>query len=178
MKQHQSFRIMGIDPGSHTTGVGVIHVAGSQLTYDHHLLVKANKTAPLHERISQIYFQLEKVCAEYKPQVVVVEQVFFGKNADSAFKLGHARGVALLAAHNSGAQILEISAREVKKILTGSGSAEKHQVRDMLCRWLKLGSDHPVLSQALDASDALSLAIAGSFEYEKSLRLKEMGANL
>lgn len=165
---------MGIDPGSHLTGVGLIQASSTQLSYIHHQLIRAPKQAPLEERISVIFQNLQMVFKQHLPDLVIIERVFFGKNADSAFKLGHARGVAMLAAHQSGAQILEVSAKEVKKIITGSGAAAKEQVRDGVCRWLRIA----LQEREMDVSDALSLAIAGSFEYEKSLRIQKMEREL
>ncbi len=170
MSKHKAIRILGIDPGSHLMGLGVIETQESRFIHIHHELIRAPKTADLGLRLVHIHKHLEAMLAQFRPDIVVVEQVFFGKNADSAFKLGHARGVALLGGQLSGAIVLEVSAREVKKILTGSGGASKEQVRDQVCRWLGL----KIEQKEMDVSDALSLAIAGSFEYEKRLRLQKM----
>lgn len=166
-------KILGLDPGSHITGVGLIEVSGMNLKHVHHQLIRAPK-GPLEERLFNIYEQLKKVAELYRPELVVVERVFLGKNVDSAFKLGHARGVALMALHSAGAQVFEISAREVKKILTGSGAGSKEQVRQMVGQWLKID----ILEKEFDVSDALSLAISGSFEYEKRKRLAQMEGQL
>tara|TARA_Y100001935_G_scaffold253279_1_gene259121 strand:- start:5665 stop:6189 length:525 start_codon:yes stop_codon:yes gene_type:complete len=168
-----SIRILGLDPGSHITGVGVVDVQGSQLIHQHHQVIRAPK-ATLEKRLIYLFEALKDLSHSYQPDVVVVERVFLGKNVDSAFKLGHARGVALMALYQGGGQIFEISAREVKKILTGSGSASKEQVRQMVGQWLKIDFQ----DKEMDVSDALSLAISGSFEYEKRLRLKQLEGEL
>lgn len=169
-----SLKILGLDPGSHLTGVGIVEVSGSKLTHLHHEVIKAPSKRPLEERLVVIYNQLSKVVERFQPEVVVVERVFLGKNVDSAFKLGHARGVCLLALQAGGAMTLEISAREVKKILTGSGAASKEQVRQMVCQWLSVD----IVEKEMDISDALSLAISGCFEYEKRQRLKQLEGGL
>jgi|FLYM01.1.fsa_nt_gi crossover junction endodeoxyribonuclease RuvC len=168
-RAHLSLRILGLDPGSHITGVGIVESSGSKLTHVHHQLIKAPKGLPLPARLQFIFKDLALIAQKYRPQVVVVEQVFLGKNVDSAFKLGHARGVCMLALHEVGAETFELSAKEVKKILTGHGGASKEQVRQMVCQWLRV----ELVEKEMDISDALSLAISGSFEYEKRLRMKQ-----
>ncbi len=165
-------KILGLDPGSHITGVGVIETTGGRISYLDHTLVKAPKGADLSKRLQFIYVQLTQLSARISPDIVVLERVFLGKNVDSAFKLGHARGVCMLAFSQS--LILEIAAKEVKKILTGSGAASKEQVRQMVTQWLKI----EIHEKEMDVSDALSLAISGCFEYEKRLRLKQLEGGL
>lgn len=168
-----SLRILGLDPGSHVTGVGIIETSGANISYLHHALIKAPQGS-LEARLKFIFHELTEVAQQFKPNIVVVERVFLGKNVDSAFKLGHARGVGLLTFFNSGAEVFEISAKEVKKILTGSGSASKEQVRQMVCQWLKVD----LVEKEMDVSDALSLAISGCFEYEKRLRTRQLMGEL
>jgi crossover junction endodeoxyribonuclease RuvC len=170
----RTIRILGLDPGSHLTGLGIVESSGSEIRYLHHQLLKTPKGASLETRLRAIFNELSKVARTYQPDVVVVERVFLGKNVDSAFKLGHARGVCLLALQEVGAQMFEISAKEVKKLLTGNGGASKEQVRQMVCRWLNV----ELQEKEMDVSDALSLAISGSFEYEKRLRLRELQGGL
>lgn len=168
-----SLKILGLDPGSHITGVGIINTSDAKISYLHHELIKAPKLS-LEVRLQFIFNKLTQLMGHFRPDIVVVERVFLGKNADSAFKLGHARGVGLLAALNGGADIFEISAKEVKKILTGSGSASKEQVRQMVCQWLKV----ELIEKEMDVSDALSLAISGCFEYEKKQRMRQLEGGL
>lgn len=166
-------RILGLDPGSHLTGIGIVETSGSgEIRYLHHELVRAPKAA-LEIRLQSLYDQLSVLTDRFKPEVVMIERVFLGKNVDSAFVLGHARGVCLLALQKYKPQVLEISAKEVKKLLTGSGAASKEQVRQMVCQWLRV----ELAEKEMDVSDALSLAISGSFEYEKRLRLKQLEGN-
>lgn len=169
-----SLKILGLDPGSHLTGVGIVQTSGSDISYLYHELIKAPRGASLPLRLHCIYDALLTLSQKFQPDVVVVENVFLGKNVDSAFKLGQARGAALLALTRTSSQILEISAREVKKILTGSGAAGKEQVRQMVCQWLKVD----LKEKEMDVSDALSLAIAGCFEYEKKRRLQQLEGEL
>jgi len=156
------------------TGVGIVESSGSEIRYLHHQLIKAPATAPLEIRLQWIHRELSNIAARFRPDVVMVERVFLGKNVDSAFKLGHARGVCLLALSVDGARVFEISAKEVKKLLTGNGGASKDQVRQMVEQWLRV----ELLEKEMDVSDALSLAISGSFEYEKRLKLRELQGGL
>lgn len=166
-------RILGLDPGSHLTGIGIVETSGSEIRYLHHQLLRAPKGA-LEIRLQSLYDQLSAVTEQYRPDVIMIERVFLGKNVDSAFVLGHARGVCLLALQKYKPQTFEISAKEVKKLLTGSGAASKEQVRQMVCQWLRV----ELAEKEMDVSDALSLAISGSFEYEKRQRLKQLEGNL
>jgi crossover junction endodeoxyribonuclease RuvC len=110
---------------------------------------------PLADRLFDLSRTLRGLLLEYRPEVVVVEKVFLGKSAESAFKLGHARGVVLAEAVASGARLAEIATRQAKKLVTGTGAADKSQVQLALGHLLKL--NHFVNE---DASDALALAWA------------------
>ncbi|MBC7421334.1 MAG: crossover junction endodeoxyribonuclease RuvC [Bdellovibrio sp.] len=145
--------ILGIDPGSRFLGYGVISVhAGLMKPIDFGVL-KFDAEIPLSERLQSIGQGVRQLMEKYKPQHVSLEKIFLGKNADSAFKMGHARGVIIYEALLAQAEIFEYATRVVKKGITGSGSAEKEHVRAVVTNLLKIG---PVKS--LDASDALAMA--------------------
>ncbi|RIY38810.1 crossover junction endodeoxyribonuclease RuvC [Psittacicella hinzii] len=146
--------IIGLDPGSINTGYGIIRKEGSKIEYITSGVISV-KGSDINARLPLIYTQLQEVIATYQPEHMVIEQVFIAENPQSAIKLGMARGIAILAASLAGATIFELSARQAKKFVTGSGGAGKEVVNKMVCRILKLTQ-----KPKLDASDALALAIA------------------
>ncbi len=146
--------IVGLDPGSRHTGYGVISFDGKNIQYIAHGVISNNPKKEFASRLAVIGEELSRVLKKHKPSHVVVEKIFLGKNVDSAFKLGHVRGVAFCEATRLGAKIVEYSAREVKKGITGYGAAEKEQVRFLVQNYLKIQQNIPV-----DAADALALAI-------------------
>lgn len=150
--------ILGIDPGTRVTGWGIIKASPS-----HNELIAYGtvplKSKNLSERLQELSAGLSQVVATYQPEVAVVEKIFLGKNVDSAFKLGHARGVCLMVAAQNKMPVFEYAARKVKQALTGSGSAKKEQVQTLALAELKVQQ-----KVALDASDALALALCHSIE--------------
>lgn len=148
-------RIFGIDPGSVRTGYGCVESDGSR-----HRLVSCGAIAaparlPFPERLLVIHASLSRLLAESRPDAVAVEALFHAVNARSALQLGHARGVALLAATQAGLPVSEYAPAEVKRAVVGYGRAEKHQVQQMIR--LLLGLDE--VPGPFDASDALAVAI-------------------
>lgn len=147
-------RILGIDPGSRITGYGLIDKQGNRLLHVDNGAISTRSDDELADRLQIIYQDLQKVIAEYAPDAMVIERVFVAKNAQSALKLGHARGAAMLAGVNAGLPVAEYSALEVKSAVVGYGRADKKQVQQMVRMLLKL----PEIAQE-DASDALAVAI-------------------
>ena len=147
----------GIDPGSRRTGWGAVDAQGSRIHYLEAEVIRVDEKRPLAERIDEIYDGLLEAIGKYEPEYVFVESIFHAKSVKSALVLGHARGVALLAASKQGRDIIEITPAEVKKAVTGSGRAEKSQVQEMVRMLLGLPAKMPE-----DASDALAIAIAGT----------------
>lgn len=145
--------ILGIDPGSRLTGYGVISQSGRRLTYLGSGCIRTHD-GELAQRLKIIYAGISEIISQFQPDYFAIEQIFMAKNADSALKLGQARGAAIVAAANHDLPVFEYAARQVKQSVTGSGGAEKHQVQHMVCRLLKL----PATPQA-DAADALAIAI-------------------
>ncbi|WP_151705453.1 crossover junction endodeoxyribonuclease RuvC [Nitrincola alkalilacustris] len=145
--------ILGIDPGSRITGYGVISSLGSRNEYIASGCIRI-KGDELADRLSQVYAGITEVIDRYLPQEVAIEQVFMARNADSALKLGQARGVAIVAAGNQLLPVHEYSARKVKQSVVGTGAADKAQVQHMVAMLLKL----PGMPQA-DAADALAIAL-------------------
>lgn len=157
--------ILGIDPGSRVTGYGVIRQTGRQLDY---LGSGAIRTAvdDLPSRLKRIYAGVSEIIQQFQPDMFAIEQVFMAKNADSALKLGQARGTAIVAAVNQDLPVFEYAARLVKQTVVGIGSADKIQVQEMVTRILQL-SDKP---QA-DAADALAIAITHAHSMQHSLKV-------
>ncbi|MFP8967175.1 crossover junction endodeoxyribonuclease RuvC [Pokkaliibacter sp. CJK22405] len=145
--------IMGIDPGSRITGYGVISVERNRLTYVASGCIRISGDE-LPARLLQIQNAIEELVTWHKPDESAIERVFVAKNADSALKLGQARGVAIVSLAQHGLSVAEYAAREVKLAVVGKGSAAKQQVQHMVMALLKL----PGLPQA-DAADALAIAI-------------------
>lgn len=147
-------RILGIDPGSRITGYGLIDKQGNRLLHVDNGAISTRSDAELADRLQIIYGDLQRVIAEYAPDAVAIERIFVAKNAQSALKLGHARGAAMLAGVNAGLPVAEYGAVEVKNAVVGYGRADKQQVQQMVRMLLKL----PEIAQE-DASDALAVAI-------------------
>jgi len=145
--------ILGIDPGSRKTGYGIINAVGAARIYvaSGHIKILGDELA---DRLGQIYRGIDEIIETYMPQEFAIERVFMARNADSALKLGQARGVAMVVAVNHGLPVFEYSARQVKQAAVGNGAATKGQVQEMVARLLKL----PGLPQE-DAADALAIAI-------------------
>lgn len=152
-------RILGIDPGSRIAGFGVLeYSAGGDVFHIAHgaLDVRGThgtSTADFHQRLYRLGIGFREVLEKYKPDAVAIENIFLGKNADSAFKLGHARGVITYEMLLRGLPVFEYSTRLIKKTVTGSGAAEKEQVQDVLKLLLKISSFNH-----LDESDAVAVA--------------------
>lgn len=146
-------RILGIDPGSRRTGFGVIDEEGGHLAYVACGIIAAtNGTMP--QRLHAIFTGLNEVIGLYGPATVAIERVFFAHNADSALKLGQARGVALLAVACADLAVGEYSALQIKKACVGVGHAGKAQVQHMIRALLGLSA-----VPSTDAADALACAI-------------------
>lgn len=145
--------ILGIDPGSRHTGYGLVRQQGASLQYVDCGTVSTG-SAEMPERLGEIFARLSAVVVEHGPAEAAIEKVFMARNADSALKLGQARGAALCAVVQGQVPVFEYSARQVKQALVGTGSAEKQQVARMVTYLLKLEA----VPQA-DAADALAIAI-------------------
>ena len=147
-----SARILGLDPGSLRTGFGVIDCAGGTLTIVAQGCI-ATSGGPLADRLRIIHSKVAELIQLHRPQEIAVERVFLSKNADSALKLGQARGAAL-AAIPAALGVHEYAARAIKLAVVGVGGAEKAQVAHMVKQLLRVN-----LKLAADAADALAIAI-------------------
>lgn len=149
-------RILGIDPGSQRTGVGIIDVdADGRSRHVFHTALRLLGNEDFAARLKQIFDQLGAIVAEYEPQEAAIERVFMARNPDSALKLGQARGAAICAVVHRGLGVTEYAAREVKQAVVGTGAGDKTQVQHMVGILLNL---HERLQA--DAADALAIALA------------------
>jgi crossover junction endodeoxyribonuclease RuvC len=148
-------RILGIDPGSQRTGVGIVDSdPGGRVSHVYHAPLMLLGEGEFPQRLKRLLDGLAEVIDTYKPQEVAIEKAFMARNPDSALKLGQARGAAMCAAVLRDLPIHEYSAKEIKLAVVGSGGAEKTQIQHMVGMMLNL----QVKLQA-DAADALAVAI-------------------
>lgn len=149
-------RILGIDPGSRTTGYGIIDADGSKLTHVAHGAIQVHLDEDNYGlRLKEIFLELQTIIQKFKPDAVALEKVFFAKNPVSALKLGQARGVAVLAAALNNLELFEYNPTEIKMAVVGHGRAEKEQVAILLQKWLHIASIEFITH---DASDGLAVA--------------------
>jgi crossover junction endodeoxyribonuclease RuvC len=148
-------RVLGVDPGTATTGYAVVVEEEGRLQVVTLGVVTTPAKMPLPIRLQQIYRELAQVVETYRPDAAAVEELFFSRNARTAMSVGHARGVTLLALVNAGLPIAEYTPMQVKQAVTGYGSADKHQVQEMVRVLLNL----PEIPRPDDAADAAAVAI-------------------
>ena len=148
------FRILGIDPGSRTTGYGVIDKDCGRLRFVACGVVKSTPSLSFPERLMEIHDGICEVIARHEPDEAAIEDIFMSKNAMSALKLGHARGVLILAAMSHSLSVHEYSPLTVKQSVVGHGGADKHQVQHMVKSLLTLSG-----LPGQDAADALAVAV-------------------
>lgn len=148
-------RILGIDPGCGSTGYGLIETDGSRHRAVLYGAIKTQTREPFHVRLLKIHRELTRILARENADVMAIEEVFHATNVQSALRLGHARGVALLVAAQSGMEVCEYSPLEIKSAVVGYGRAEKHQIQTMVRMLLDL----PDIPSPDHAADALAVAI-------------------
>jgi crossover junction endodeoxyribonuclease RuvC len=148
-------RILGVDPGSDTTGYGVIDSDGRNYQLVEYAGIRGPKRLSFAARLLEITLKIEEVIERLSPQACAVEDTFYAVNVKSALKLGQARGAVLVAAARAGLEVFEYSPLEIKSALVGYGRAEKQQVQEMVRLLLGMKS----VPEPLDASDALAIAI-------------------
>jgi crossover junction endodeoxyribonuclease RuvC len=161
-------RILGIDPGSQNTGYGIIDMVGGQSRHEASGHIRTPSGQPLAQRLKIIFEAVTQLIVGYRPDEMAVEQVFMHRNADSALKLGHARGVALCAGALAHLPIHEYTPRAIKQAVVGRGGAAKEQVQHMVCVLLNLKN----LPQA-DAADALAVALCHGHTVQTLSRLRQ-----
>jgi len=147
-------RVMGIDPGTHRMGFGILESVGRDYKLVICGTIRAASKDPIAKRLHHMFESLQKNIQSYKPDVVALETLFFAKDIRAVERIGEARACAMLAASKQGIEVIEYAPTAVKKSVTGNGRATKEQVQFMVKRLLSLKE-----APALDASDALALAM-------------------
>jgi len=156
---------LGIDPGTATTGYGLVEKTGDKLVNVHHGVILTTPEDTPQKRLMLIYQELKQIIIKFKPHYVAVERLYFGQNTKTAMAVGQARGIILLAAVECKVAISEYTPLEVKVALTGYGKADKKQVQQMVKMLLRLS----VVPKPDDAADALAVAIC----HHHSFKMKE-----
>lgn len=151
-------KVLGIDPGTATTGFAVIEKKQSKLTTIDYGVFSTPKDLAMSNRLLIIYQDIKEIISHHRPDVVAVEQLFFAKNVTTAISVGQARGVVLLAAQQADLRLVEFTPLQVKQSVTGYGQATKKQVQEMVKKILSLDS----IPKPDDAADALAIAICAS----------------
>jgi len=148
-------RVLGVDPGTLVVGFGVLEMAGGRTQVLDFGCVRLRSSQAFPERLKKIYDEITRVVCQFDPEHMAIESLFYAKNPKVAIKMGHARGVVMVAAANQAVPTSEYSPREIKLSVAGNGAASKEQVQRMLKQILNLRE----LPQPLDASDALAAAL-------------------
>jgi crossover junction endodeoxyribonuclease RuvC len=147
---------LGIDPGTATTGYGLVRLTpGGELEAVAFGVIVTPPNTPAHERLLMLYRDLTELIAEHRPDCCAVEKLFFQRNVSTAIAVGQARGVVLLSIAEAGREVAEYTPNEIKQAVVGYGSADKRQVQEMVRTLLRL----PEIPRPDDAADALAVAI-------------------
>ena len=158
--------ILGVDPGTLFTGYGLIKQNKNNCTFVKNGFIKLPSSKLLPEKLEMIYDELDKIIKIYKPDEFAIETAFYGKNVQSAMKIGYARGVSILAAVHNKIETSEYSPREIKKSVVGTGAASKEQVSYMIRTILKIED----VKMRFDESDALAVALCHAFRMKSPLK--------
>jgi len=148
-------RVLGVDPGTIVMGYGIIESCDSDISLIAYGAFKINERSPIGERLSFLYSKLVATISRYKPDALAVEQPFVAKNAKTAFTIGRAQAVAILAAANSRVMCFEYSPAEIKQRVANYGASSKEQIQQMVM--LQLGLKQ--IPDPADAADALAVAL-------------------
>lgn len=162
-------RILGIDPGIAIVGFGFIDKIGSKLTPVQYGSIQTEANTDPAIRLRDIYDSMVHLIDKYKPDAVAIEKLFFNRNVTTAFAVGQARGVLILAAAQKNLEIGEYTPLQVKQSVVGYGKAEKHQVQDMVKMFLKLST----VPKPDDVADALAVAICHAHSSTLQTKIKE-----
>ena len=169
MSKDNSYRLLGVDPGTNVLGYAIIEIRNKKIHLIDMGVVHMARLNQQQLKLKKIFEQLQKIIKKYKPQQMAIEAPFYGKNVQSMLKLGRAQGVAIAAAITKGVEITEYSPKKIKQSVTGNGNASKEQVAAMLENILnaKLEDNY------LDATDALATAVCHHFQMGNPLSGKK-----
>ena len=151
---HYFMIILGIDPGSRITGYGLVQKTGTKITHVDNGIIDVTKAVTFEKKLQKIFESIRQIISTFNPAEVAIENIFYAKNVQSALKLGHARGSALIAFSVENKPVFEYTALQVKQAVTGFGKAEKTQVQKMTKTLLNL----PQVAEE-NAADALAVAL-------------------
>lgn len=157
-------KILGIDPGIGRCGWAVITIQNSKFRVQSYGCIETSSKTPVEKRLEEVYSHISKIIKIYKPEAFAIEELFFGSNSKTAFIVGEARGVILLAAAQNNLEISIYTPLQVKIALTGYGRAEKAQVGQMVKILLKLKE----VPKPDDTADALAVALTHAFSAKLS----------
>ena len=158
--------ILGIDPGLRITGFGVLSTKNDNTQIIDYGIIEPNKKDTLSKRLYSIYVDIEELIKVFSPNILAIEDIFYGRNVKSAFYLGQARGIAMMCAAKHNMPVFEYSAKKVKQAITGNGNADKTQLQYMIKQIFKLKH----LPTPLDASDAIGIALC----HINQIKLKDL----
>jgi crossover junction endodeoxyribonuclease RuvC len=158
--------ILGIDPGTRITGYGVVKYDNNNFIRIAHGSINLSSQKSIPERLQIIYQEINKIIKKYKPDEFAIETAFYGKNVQSAMKIGYARGVSILCALHNNIPASEYSPREVKKSVVGKGAASKEQVAFMIKTLLNIKTE----KIKVDESDALAIALCHAFRMKSPVK--------
>ena len=158
--------ILGVDPGTNLTGFGVINFNKNIFNRVTHGLIKLPPSKSLSLKLEIIYDELDRLIKLYKPDEFAIETAFYGKNVQSAMKIGYARGVSILSAAHNKVPTSEYSPREVKQSIVGNGAASKEQVGFMIRTLLEIKT----VKMKYDESDALAIALCHAFRLKSTTK--------
>lgn len=170
--RHNKIRIIGIDPGLAATGVAILDVAGNKYlpVYCGCIITKKNKK--IHQRLKEIYNEINKIILDYSPDCLAIEDIFFSINVKTALNVGQARGISILACSENNIEIFEYTPLQVKQAIVGYGRATKLQIKYMLKAIL--GVEDNFFPKEDDAWDAMAIAICHANNYKFENKIKEL----
>ncbi|MCD6116863.1 crossover junction endodeoxyribonuclease RuvC [bacterium] len=163
-------KILGIDPGTRIVGYGLISPTGNFFSVEEFGYFKIDKKLQFYEKLKLIFDDISDLIARTSPDVAAVEEAFVSQNAKTALRLGHARGVIMLAAANAGMVVAEYSPREIKQAVLGFGNASKQQIQKIVVQLLKI-SENEIQE---DAADGLAVALCHGMRSEREKKYPEM----
>lgn len=148
-------KVIGIDPGFNKTGFGIVEQNGSKLTVCEFGVIRPDTDAPLEQKLSCVFKEIQRLCELYKPDMASIEELFFVNNVRSGIKVGEMRGVLVLACALAGIPVYHYTPKQIKQAVTGTGAADKEQV----ARMVQILTGAEVRKIPLDAYDALAAAV-------------------
>ncbi|HJX59637.1 MAG TPA: crossover junction endodeoxyribonuclease RuvC [Patescibacteria group bacterium] len=162
-------KILGIDPGTATTGFGFITLNKKKICVENFGLIETDKDGSPGVRLINIHKELRSLLEEFKPDVMAMERLFFAANAKTAMRVGQAQGVMLMAAAKSKIEVVEIAPGTIKKMIAGNGRADKKAVQKALRKVLgaKVRSQARKRTHFDNAADALAVALCYAYTYSK-----------